>query len=343
MPAVPWSSVLKHHALPSGRHHTLPSGRATAREPVTTQRLTNRTGFVNRTGFASRESHSLIRFCALIIECRTPRRQERQMARFEMEAARIRRMIEAGDLRPGDRLRIADVTSDRGISTYTVRRALEVLEEEGLVRVVRGTGAVIQPPTPARRRIPRGVAIERDPTRGYVFPAAAHVGEPWEAHGRPKASLEPVPQQVADLLDVPAGSRQVRRRRITSPLGDPPFQIVDTWLSPTAVADAPQAAEPVTGPGGYLDRIEESGHGPLSWQETTTARMPSGEEARLLGISPALPVLELILVGRSGRSGRSDEAVEVTIRVIPADRVEMVTELIRAESARWPVDPVPSS
>lgn len=43
-----------------------------------------------------------------------------------------------------------------------------------------------------------------------------------------------------------------------------------------------------TGPGGYLDRLEEAGHGPIAWTEFGRARMPSREEAVLLGISTAV-------------------------------------------------------
>lgn len=260
------------------------------------------------------------------------------MARYEIEAAHLRRLIERGAYRVGETLpRINDVARDRGVSAATVRKALQLLEDEGLVRVVRGTGAIVQPPAAPRRRITRGVRVERDQKRGYVFPAASHPGEAWQVHGRARASMEPAPATVAHHFRGSPGDLTLRRRRVTSPVGDPPFQLVDTWLSDTAAADAPQIAEPSTGPGGYLDRLEEAGHGPITWEETTRARMPTSEEARLLTVADALPVLELVLVGRSASTG---EPLEVTIRVIPADRVELVSILDRADSAAWPVSPV---
>lgn len=259
------------------------------------------------------------------------------MARYEVEAAHLRQKIQAGGYEVGEVLNISGLTAERGVSAATIRRALEVLEEEGMIRVVRGTGAIVQPPAPPRRRIRRGVAVQRDPARGYIFPAAAHPQEPWQIHGQPRASMEPALPVVAEVFAVEPGTPTLRRRRVTSPAGEPPFQVVDTWLSHQAVADAPQIAKASTGPGGYLDRLEEAGHGPISWQETTRARMPSPEEARLLSISAAVPVLQLILIGTSGRTG---QPLEATVRVIPADRVEMVAELERAESAQWPVQPV---
>lgn len=174
-----------------------------------------------------------------------------------------------------------------------------------------------------------------------MFPAAASPTEPWEAHGTPLRSWEPIPASVADHLGIAPGVKVLRRRRVTSPAGEPPFQLVDTWISPATVKDAPQVADADTGPGGYLDRIEEAGHGPISWTEYTITRMPTTEEARLLRMpSSGMPVLEMT---RVGRSARTNDPVEATVIVIPADRVVLVATLERAKSAQWPVQPVSPS
>jgi GntR family transcriptional regulator len=138
---------------------------------------------------------------------------------------------------------------------------------------------------------------------------------------------------VAELLGVPAGSLVVRRRRVTSPAGEAPFQLVDSWIHPEAVADAPRAAQPDTGPGGYLDRLEEAGHGPISWTEYIRARMPDAQEADLLHIAIRAVVFEL---ARVGTSARTLAPIEVTTCVIPADRTEIIVPLVRDRSARWP-------
>lgn len=65
--------------------------------------------------------------------------------------------------------------------------------------------------------------------------------------------------------------------------------------------------------------------------------MPEQDEARLLDIPDALPVLEL---ARGGTSTRGGKTIEVTVCVIPADRAEIVTSLRRAPTARWPVEPI---
>lgn len=218
-----------------------------------------------------------------------------------------------------------------------VASAIAVLEREGLVRPVKRTGLVVLDWRRERRRIARGQLVTRDPARGYIFPAASRPDEPWEVHGRPFRAYVAAPSRVAELLAVEEGMPTLRRRRVTSPAGETPFQLVDTWIHPDAVRDAPQVAEPATGPGGYIDRIEESGHGPISWHEYTRVRMPDREESQLLEISQELPVLEIALIGVSSKTQR---AVEATIRVVPSDRVELVSELRRAKSATWPTKPV---
>lgn len=260
------------------------------------------------------------------------------MARYEEVAADLRSRIEGGEWTPGDKLpTTGELVEHYGRSRETVRAAVDLLAKEGLVRVEKRLGSIVQDRRVSRRRIRRSTLVMRDPARGYVFPAASRPDEPWEVHGQPKRMLAPVPEGVAQILSVPPGAKIMRRRRVTSPQGEPPFQIVDAWIHPDALADAPQAGEIATGPGGYLDRIEEAGHGPLSWDETTRTRMPTREEAKLLEISPELPVLEMTTVGTSARTGRP---VEASVRVIPGDRAELFAKLERAESAEWPVEPV---
>jgi len=255
---------------------------------------------------------------------------------YRQVAARIKEQIESGQALPGDILKAEELAQRYGLSRQTTQRALSLVAGEGLVRTIRGTGAVVQTRRP-RRRIRRGQTVTRNPGYGYVFPATDNPLEVWKPHGQPYKSMEAAPARVAKAFALETGAAVLRRRRVMSPEGEPPFQLVDTWLSPQAVEDAPRIAEPSTGPGGYLDRLEEAGHGPISWRETTRVRMPDPEEAKLLDIATTLPVLEIAMVGASARDG---QPVEVTIKVIPGDRVELVTDLVRGESATWPVDPI---
>lgn len=251
--------------------------------------------------------------------------------------ADLRQAIVSGDYPPGSALPSYDELRERyNTAAPTIRSAVDLLKSEGLVRGVPGKGVIVRDQS-GRRRILRGQLVRRDPARGYIMPATNRANEPWQTHGRPRAAVIPCPPRVTEVLGLEPWTDVLRRRRVTSPAGEVPFQIADTWITPQGVADAPRCAEPDTGPGGYLDRLEEAGHGPISWAETIRIRMPDREEARLLEIATALPVLELVRVGTSARTGGP---IEVTVCVIPSDRVEIGTQLQRADSATWPTSPV---
>jgi GntR family transcriptional regulator len=263
-------------------------------------------------------------------------------ARYRVIADELRRRIMAGEYRSGEPLpRQSDLAEAYGTKRAVIAEAVRVLEGEGMVRAVRKRGTVVQWPT-VRRRIECGNKITRDAgytvagvtvpgAPGYNFPAAQ--AEAWQAHGTPRASVELCPPRVAELLGVAEGDRVVRRRRVTSPARELPFQLVDSWIHPGGIADAPRAGEPDTGPGGYLDRLEEAGHGPISWTEHVRARMPLPDEADLLQIATRAVVIE---IARVGTSAKMEAPVEVTLCVIPAERVEIITPLERDYTAHWP-------
>ncbi|WP_328966260.1 GntR family transcriptional regulator [Streptomyces virginiae] len=253
--------------------------------------------------------------------------------RYEETAAHLRQRIEEGDYPPGSKIpSVRTLAAIYDVSDATIRAALRVLEAEGLVKTVSKSGIVVRERS-GRRRLTRSSQISHD-GKMYRFPAAAEQGEPWEAHGDPLASTEPVPADVAAVLGIEPGTPTARRRRVMSPQGEEPWDVIDSWIPPRIVAEAPQAAEPVTGTGGYLARIEEAGHGPLSWEETARADMPSREEADLLGISPYMPVMRILRTAISARDGLP---AECSSYVIPCDRIEIHSTLTRGPSARWPV------
>lgn len=257
-------------------------------------------------------------------------------------ADKLRERIKRGDWTPGQVLpRMTDLAAEYGVSRNVVAAAVKALEQDSWLWAVPKKGTIVQVPG-ARSRIRRGRVVVRDvkgvvagmdvPHGSYSFPSEAHDLR-WVLHGTPRRSIEPIPQRPAELLALRPETPVLRRRRVSSPEGQPPYQLADTWIHPAAVDDAPQVAEKHPGPGGVLDRLEEAGHGPMSWHEISRARMPTKEEATLLQIPVDRAVMEIARVGVSGRTG---EAIEATVCVIPGDRVEVVTPIEREASAAWP-------
>ncbi len=263
---------------------------------------------------------------------------DRPHSRYLDIAAELRERIHRGVYVPGEYLpRLRDLAGEFGANRDTIARSVAVLEGEGLVWAVPRRGTVVRYGMSRPRRL-RGNLVKRNvatDSPGYSFPSAS--GQEVRTHHiTPTARHEKLTDpRIARMLGVPEGTEVMRRLRVTGPVTEPPFQINESWIHPRGVADAPEVANQEPGPGGWLYRLEVAGHGPISWTEFHRARMPAKDEADLLQIPVTLPVLEVV---RVGRSARDDQPIEVTVYVIPSDRVETYHVLHRDESAErpWP-------
>ena len=258
------------------------------------------------------------------------------VSRYLDIAGELRERILGGEWEPGAKLpRMSDLAREYDVTRDTLAKAIAVLEAEGLVWAVPRRGTVVRHGM-SRPRRPRGNEVKRNlatDSPGYSFPSASGQ-EVWKHHitatARPEKLEDP---RLARMLGVPAGSEVMRRFRVTGPETEPPFQINDSWIHPRGADEVPEVASQAPGPGDWLYRLELAGHGPLSWRETHRARMPTKTEADLLQIPVTLPVLEIVRVGTSAKDRKP---IEVTMYVIPSDRVEQVVVLERDESAAWP-------
>jgi DNA-binding GntR family transcriptional regulator len=251
-------------------------------------------------------------------------------------AADLRTRILSGEWEPGANLpRMTDLSRRYGVNRDTLARAIAILEAEGLLWAVPRRGTVVRHGM-SRPRRPRGNLVKRNAgtdEAGYSFPSAS-AQEVWVHHVPRTAKLEKLTDpRLARMLGVPEGAEVMRRHRVTGPAGGPPFQTNDSYIHPRGLADAPEVAAAAAAPGDWLYRLEAAGHWPITWRETHRARMPTKEEADELQIPVTLPVLEIVRVGTSGKDERP---LEVTVYVIPSDRVEQVVVLDRAEGAAEP-------
>ena len=235
---------------------------------------------------------------------------------------------------------MADLAREYEVNRDTLARAIAVLEAEGLVWAVPRRGTVVRHGM-SRPRRPRGNYVKRNVGTdefGYSFPSASGQ-EVWVHHVPRTAKLEKLTdERLARMLGVPQGTEVMHRHRVTGPAGEPPFQTNDSWIHPRGTAVAPEVADAADAPGDWLYRLEAAGHWPISWRETHRARMPTKEEADELQIPVTMPVWEIVRVGTSGQDERP---IEVTVYVLPSDRVEQVVVLERRGEASepWPDPP----
>ncbi|MGW7603201.1 UTRA domain-containing protein [Streptomyces antimycoticus] len=183
---------------------------------------------------------------------------------------------------------------------------------------------------PERQKITRSRQVYRD-EKGYFFDPTA---QGWVALQTPTVRWGTVPVDLAPVLGVAIGDEVLIRDRI---MGDPETgeakQLATSYL-PSDISRGTQLAERDTGEGGIYDRLEGTGHRPLKWSESVSARMPSPEEAETLGLPTdvGVPLLRLVRVTTSP-SGR---VVEVNDTRMSAEDFEVGYDIQRSRSAQLP-------
>jgi GntR family transcriptional regulator len=214
-----------------------------------------------------------------------------------------------------------------------LRDALGILEIEGRIKPIRGTGLVVLN-RQQLERIDRGRVVYRDHL-GYYF---NRVGAPWSPVKTPTREWGPAPADVAELLEVAPGTEVLIRHRVLGPNPSTPLQIAVSYL-PADIARGTILAEAHTGPGGIYDRLEEPelSHGPLSWHEDVSTRMPERADASALGISRSVPLLVITRTAESGT--HAGKVVEVNQTLMAGSKFKVGYDIERDETASWPVTP----
>ena len=205
----------------------------------------------------------------------------------------LRSSIARGRLHEGDQLPSeAQLMQQFGVARMTIRNAIRLLQDEGLVVSEHGRGVYVRNRPPVKR-----LASDRFARRHRKEGKAAFITEAEQVGGSPQVDMIDVregrpPAEVADRLKLPDDAVTVIRSRRYSLDGRP----VETAVSyiPGDIARGTPIGVPNPGPGGIYARLEELGHTLERFTEDVTARMPSPEEARVLNLPPGVPVFRLV-------------------------------------------------
>ncbi|MFA1546629.1 GntR family transcriptional regulator [Actinomadura chokoriensis] len=219
--------------------------------------------------------------------------------------------LDPGAWLPSERRLAIEYGADRS----TVRRALRMLAEAGLVQLRHGAGAQVRA-APKVRRAAADITRQVGGWRGFHVSARRDGHRPFT---RTTVTEVEAGERLAPRLDVPVGTRVLERARVQGVEGEPPVQTATTWVIPEIVDELPILREVDTGPGGIYSRLEEAGHR-ITFEETVTCRLPRAQEQETLRIGPEQPVLT---VWRSA-CDQDDRIVEVTHRVVVGDRHELL-------------------
>lgn len=253
--------------------------------------------------------------------------------RYQEIAEDLRQKIASGEYPPGSKIpTYTQLTAKYQASSTTVREAVNLLRVEGLVRSAQRHGTIVLDRGSGVVRLDRGGSVRRN-EYGYVFNAGAGHWAPLSIRPPEWATAD---AETAARLEIEEGAPVLVRWRTVGPDHNHPLQLTRTCLTEELARDT-VIEHPDTGPGGWMDRAEHDlGHGPLSWAEYTSSRMPSREEARALRMAKQTPALVLARVATSGTTRRP---VGVDITVMSGALFEVGHAISRDRTARWPTIP----
>ncbi|MZE55027.1 UTRA domain-containing protein [Streptomyces sp. SID5770] len=235
-------------------------------------------------------------------------------------AADLRQRIDSGEFRVGGTLpRILDLMDTYGVSKQTVREAVGLLVDEGLVVTSKRAGTIVRHRTPVTIPLARyAQVLAPGGTRGPWETATAAQGLDGSMR-LIKVETVTADDDVARLLDLQPGDGLVYRLRHAVILPDDVVQVQHAWY-PKDLAEAAGIATTDKITGGIYGALIAAGHTPTTASETVSARPPSEEEATDLGIGGRVAVITVERVTRD-HTGRP---VEVLRAVAPADRLRLV-------------------
>jgi GntR family phosphonate transport system transcriptional regulator len=217
--------------------------------------------------------------------------------------------IASGAYQPGARLPTeADLSAQFGVNRHTVRRALEEMSRDGLVRVEQGRGSFVA-----------------EDVLDYNVEARTRFSEWIRKHNKEPSGIVrqlreiPADQRVAAGLGVRGGSRVVVLERLGF-ADDLPVSLARHYfpaLRLKGILQALQAAPRITA---ALRAVGVDDY--LRQQTRVTARLPTQTEAELLRMARNRPVLitENVNVDRTGM------IVEYATGCYPTPRVQIVFE-----------------
>ncbi|OKJ99730.1 GntR family transcriptional regulator [Streptomyces sp. CB03234] len=209
---------------------------------------------------------------------------------YQRIAADLRRRITSGEFGPGDKLPILPVLCDAyGVSEATIRNALGLLRNEGVVESRARAGTRVRPRPPVHRM---AADRYRAQSGAKATPFTRDQGIGWSEY-RLEKRFEQVraDPELAVLFECEPGERLLARNFVFYD-SDMPTQMSTSYLRWSDVAGTP-VADPIhePWPGGTRAQLSSLGITVSRITESFTCAMPTAEEATTLRIGTGVPVL----------------------------------------------------
>lgn len=233
---------------------------------------------------------------------------EEVLPKYKQIAGYLKDQIIRGDLPPG-----AEVPSERELAAIwrvarpTAGKALQALRHDGLVESRQGSGTYVREPHAAPRARER---LERAATLGTAYSDSESVAFPF-------VGVVDGPQYVTDALNLPSGSRVIRRQRIISRATSGLVELSTSWFPASLAETAPRLLLDERVGGGTLGYLAKAAGIRAAYaRDRGCSRFGSEEECSALGLPTPSPVLVYWLVAYDS----ADAAVEFDEAVYPPKR-----------------------
>lgn len=218
----------------------------------------------------------------------------------------LRHQITTGRIKHGERLPSeVGLAARYKVSTVTLRRALAVLQGEGLVEKIHGKGNFV-----------------RRPRRKIMYVGGWGTPDPWTAAETTlrvtvRSTTVPASVHLTTLLKVPTGSPLAEYTCLSLEQGSPHGLAriyIPRDLTPAGVLDDDSVCRDT------VTRFAVLGPSPATVRETVCARSPTSDEASALRIGTTAAVLAITRIATDA-TGR---VVEAALLAFPGARVDAV-------------------
>jgi GntR family transcriptional regulator len=238
--------------------------------------------------------------------------------KYQEIADKLRAQINSGALGPGQRLPSEpDLAAEYDASRNTVRLALALLINQGLVVSRQGLGTfVLEPTKPFTALLSSVHAQPSEQHASHSLPVVSPAADESEMV-RLLVETASASPSVAEKLDVAAGDPVVVRRSQYF-IGDIPWQLINSYY-PSDLAKGTaleQAGEIETGSIGLLSEL---GYPQQAFVDEIGSRMPNAREFDFFKLASGTPIL---VVNRTSYS--ADRPIRLTRYIYRGDRVRLL-------------------
>jgi GntR family transcriptional regulator len=238
-------------------------------------------------------------------------------SKYQQIADRLRDQIKSGVLAPDDRLPSEpDLVRQFDASRNTVRLALALLTNQGLVVTRQGLGTFVQAEAkPFTALLSR---VKGQPSANHASLAHPVVGPDPAVPETVRTLVETVPASasVSEKLNIEPGDSVIVRRS-SQVLDDVPWLMINSYFPMDLASDTALAHAGVI-PQGSFKMLAELGYEQVGFVDEIGARMPNTRELDFFGLTTGTPV---IVVNRT--SYGSDRPIRLTRYIYRGDRVRL--------------------